>query len=304
MSAMVISGLISILAVLVGAVGEKVDLRLPAFVIFLLHEIGEAGKFGLALLVAVNVIREVLAHQMTQAGESLGELKSTIETTLGRTSTSVDEGLTRLNATVAATLSQMKLDVHLERSWSPQEVDETLRHKLPKQRSAAGLDKDTLAVEKEIATALLSGDIEQWRRAEELLKQVRNPEYYLRLAYKFWSVNRLDEGLKLAETGLGIAGNGADSTITSQLKNNLAYFYAEANRVDKKDQAFQYIREAREDWPLNEDFLETEGCVKIAFGTTKEEAREGVKICARVAFTKGDDRTLNKWMERYEARTF
>jgi hypothetical protein len=63
----------------------------------------------------------------------------------------------------------------------------------------------------------------------------------------------------------------------------------------------QYIREALGEFPTNVDFLETSGCVMIAFGTL-EEAREGIKICGRAAFAKGNDEIYDEWLKRYEAR--
>jgi hypothetical protein len=299
MSAMVLSALISLAAVLVGAISETTDLGLLPFVKFLLREIGEAGKLGLGLLVAVNVMREVVESQLNAAGSGLGKIKSAIEDTLGKMSTSVDDGLGQLSVKVEAGLRELKFDVHLERSWSPQEADQALRQKVSAPIAVSGTDEAKAQAEREVAEALLSGDPTRWKKVEELLPQLNNAEYYLRLAYKFWSVDRVDEGLKLAEAGLAISNNAPG--ISAQLKNTLAYFYAEKGRVDKKAQAIQYIREAREEFPTNVDFLETDGCVKIAFGT-KEEAREGLKLCSRAAFAKGDDHTLNIWLERYEAR--
>jgi tetratricopeptide (TPR) repeat protein len=282
----------AILGILIGAIAETMDLGLPPFVKFVLHEIGEAGKFGLAVLAGVYVLREVMEKQLKDAGKTLGE-------TLGKIATNVDGGLSQLNINVVAGLRELKFDVHLGRSWSPAEADQALRQKIaetvPSRDSAQAQD------EKAIGEALLSTDPERWKKAEELLLRLNSQEYYLRLAYKFWSVNRLDEAIQLAEKGLAAAPNAAG--ITAQLKNSLAYYYAEARRVDRKDQAFALIREAREEVPENIDFLETAGCVRIAFGS-REDAIEGVKMCARAAFAKGDDTMLNKWLKRYEERTF
>lgn len=274
MSAMIWSAVLALVAMAAGAYSETANLNFPPLVKFLLHEIGEAGKFGLALLVAVNVIREVLEHQLKQAGGSLSETKSAIETTLTRMSTSVDDGLGQPSVKIEAGLRELKFDGHLDRSWSPQEADQTLCQSVPAQAAVSSSAPAKSTADEQVAEALLSSDPALWRKAEELLPQLNNPEYYLRLAYKFWSVDRVDEGLKLAEAGLAVSDDTPG--ISAQLKNNLAYFYAERNRVDKKGEAFQYIR----------------------------EAREGVKMCARAAFAKGNDQILNRWLERYEARTF
>ncbi len=287
---MLIAAAFAILGILIGAIAETTDLGLPPFVSFVLHEIGEAGKFGLAVLAGVYVLREVMEKQLKEAGKTLGE-------TLGKVATNVDGGLTTLNGNVVAGLRELKFDIHLGRSWSPAEADQALRQKIAE--TVPSRDSAQAQAEKEIGEALLSTDPERWKKAEELLPRLNSQEYYLRLAYKFWSVNRLDEAIQLAEKGLAAAPNAPG--ISAQLKNTLAYFYAEKGAVDKKAQAFQYIREAREEFPTNVDFLETDGCVKIAFGT-KEEAREGLKMCSRAAFAKGDDHTLNIWLERYEAR--
>ena len=76
-------------------------------------------------------------------------------------------------------------------------------------------------------------------------KQAAGTDSFHRLSFKFWSANKVNEAIKLAEEGLALAGKSPHSeTVALELKNNLAYFYADANKTDKKNEAFQYIREA------------------------------------------------------------
>src|SRR5580700_1730543 len=103
---MLVAAAFAILGILIGAIAETMDLGLPPFVKFVLHEIGEAGKFGLAVLAGVYVLREVMEKQLKDAGKTLGE-------TLGKIATNVDGGLSQLNINVVAGLRELKFDVHL-----------------------------------------------------------------------------------------------------------------------------------------------------------------------------------------------
>jgi hypothetical protein len=112
MLTMILSAVLAILAIIIGAAGETLGVSNP-FAKFLLHEIGEAGQLGLALRVAVNVIREVLKEQLEAAASTLEETKNTIETTLDGMKTSLDERLQEIAKKIESGVRAMKLDVHL-----------------------------------------------------------------------------------------------------------------------------------------------------------------------------------------------
>jgi hypothetical protein len=297
---MILSAVFAILGIIIGAAGEALGVSNP-FAKVLLHEIGEAGQLGLALLVAVNVIREVLKEQLEAAASTLNQTKNAIETTLAGMKTSLDERLQDIAKKIESGVRAMKLDVHLARSWTEDEVQQEFRRQLSA-KAAAG--DPGARVEQQIVEAIGSRNPDDWRKAESLLQQAPNAGYFQTLAYNFWKVGDSREALRLAEAGLKIATNGNDGSLTAQLKNMVAYLYAEAGLADKRDLAYRYSEDARNAWPQNQDFLETLGCVRIAFADSKEEAEEGLQICLQIAAAKRDYALATKWLERYRKRTF
>jgi hypothetical protein len=283
------------------------------------HELGEAGKLALALVVASLAIKEVVEAALKETGHGL---KTTIASTFGDTGTKVEHGFTDLTMVVREALLQMKVNVQLVRDEpSPQESDAEVAKGVPPLTAALAREgkaseaiakietgsSDPIAkAQQEIAVLLLSTKESDWELAAQRLEQgrVQRPDIFLRLSFKFWDAGKLDRAIQVAEKGLAIAGKIANGeAVGLDLKSNLAYFYADANRTDKKAEAIQYITEARKQRPLNAELLETEGCVKIAFGT-EEEAIEGIRECMEAAKAKHDATTLRRWLRRYDQRTF
>jgi tetratricopeptide (TPR) repeat protein len=235
----------------------------------------------------------------------------------------VETGFLQLSDTLGRTILQLKV-IEFKRDWSAEQEDEELAETVP--QSAASLaregkideakskiesksaDADPAAkAEKELVLLLLSHRTTDWEEAAARLLRgdVLDPSYHMRLSYKFWTIHRFDEAIKIAEVGLELSRSNVDMDfVTPRLENNLAYFYAEGNRTEKAENAFQYIQDARRQMPLNVELLETEGCVKIAFSPTQNEALDGLSQLAEAGKAKGDMSTLQKWLERYNARTF
>ncbi len=285
-----------------------------------LEEIGQAGKYALALLIAAVPIKEVLERTLKEGGS---DLRETIGSELGATGNKVATGLGNLTTVVQDALLKMRFTVELKTDdqslkQSDDEVAKTVTDQSAVLLAREGKAVDAIAkinaettdpkakVAQQVAVLILSNHESDWERAAELLErgEAANTDSFHRLSFKFWSVGKVDLAIKLAEQGLALAGKSPHSeTVALELKNNLAYFYADANRVDKKDLAFQYIHGARQQWPLNAEIYETEACVKIAFGD-KEEALNGVRQCMEAARAKNDYTTLDHWLQRYHQRTF
>ena len=285
----------------------------------ILEDIGQVGKYALALWIGSAAIKEVIAKALEESGR---DLKDTIGLKLGDTGDKVTAGFGNLTAVVETALIRMKVHVQLMRDEPTlKQSDEEVAKAVSPEAAAlaregkaheaiAKIELDTKdprkKAQQEIAVLILSDKESDWELAAKRLEngEAASTDSFHRLSFKFWSANKVNEAIKLAEEGLALAGKSPHSeTVALELKNNLAYFYADANKTDKKNEAFQYIREARQQWPLNAEILETEACVKIAFGS-KEEAIAGLAQCMDVAAAKDDLTTFKHWLQRYNQRTF
>ncbi len=95
----------------------------------------------------------------------------------------------------------------------------------------ASLNDQTKLVE-EIAVLLLSQDEQDWIKALELIEanRVEMAKYFLTLAYRFWSIGKLEMATELAEKGLNLATAQENVLYVSKFKNSLAYYYADSQR--------------------------------------------------------------------------
>jgi len=264
-------------------------------------------------------LKEVIEAALKESGR---DLKDTVASTFGDTGNKVAAGFNGLTTVVKEALLQMKVNVQLVRDEpSPEQSDEEVARTVPATAAAlaregkaseaikkieTGLGDPAARAEQEIAVLLLSTKESDWELAAQRLErgQVQRPDDFLRVSFKLWSAGKLGRAIDLAERGLAIAGRIPDGDVVGlDLKGNLAYFYADANRTDKKAEAMEYITEARKQRPLSAELLETEGCVKIAFGT-EDEAIEGIKECMEAAKAKRDATTLRLWLKRFDQRTF
>jgi len=97
------------------------------------------------------------------------------------------------------------------------------------------------------------------------------------------------------------SGNPADDAqrkLIAKMKNSLAYYFAEAGDRSKRDLAFRYIYEARDTVPNASEFVDTLGCVQIAFGTTKDEINAGIGACFRSAAVDHDYAHFHLWLDK------
>jgi hypothetical protein len=140
-----------------------------------------------------------------------------------------------------------------------------------------------------IAVLILSHEITDWLEALVLLiqnKELQAPKYYITLAYNFWSVKQLDRAIDLAEKGLALAVQVKDEKRILRFENSLAYYYADAEKMEKEELARKYAEEAVSRRPDDTAPLDTLGFVKITYGKTREEILDGAKMCTK-ALEKG-----------------
>ncbi len=108
---------------------------------------------------------------------------------------------------------------------------------------------------------------------------------YMLKSLMFWSFNRLEDAINEAKEALKFSESIRDKNFINLAKINIAYFIADLGDKDREDQARQYIYELRKAVLSKEDeeaFLDTVGYVKIVFGKTIEEIREGLRLCEQV----------------------
>lgn len=266
-------------AILVSQLAPFVPSELPShgFVVGLLHEIGEAAKLAIALLLAVSLVFEKALQ------EFMGPFLERQFTGLG---TSVQQGLENGMRSVSEKVQEALGKIQLVRSQAqaeteiaadvPEPILELVRsgniEEALKRAQSKG-DKLTILV--------LSQDPADWQKAATMVLATSvDAKYYSILAYKFWTTGDLDSAIPLAERGLTIAIQRNDTTLEGRLKNSLAYYYAQTRKPDYEDKARQYIADARRLAPdMIMEIVDTEGFIKIVYGKTRSEVTEGVDLC-------------------------
>ncbi len=156
-----------------------------------------------------------------------------------------------------------------------------------------------------IALLILSHEITDWLEALVLLiqnKELQSPNYYITLAYNFWSVKLLDRAIELAERGLALAREVKDEKPIARFENSLAYYYADAEKGEKEELARKYAEEAVRRRPDEAAPLDTLGFVKITFGKMPEEILDGVKDCSKALELGNDFELYAKHIARANVR--
>jgi tetratricopeptide (TPR) repeat protein len=141
-----------------------------------------------------------------------------------------------------------------------------------------------------LASVLLSSPkSEDWNRARTLLSSgIGSPRNYLRLAYNYWTKGDLSNAIAILESGLRQVEQKqmiATPDELDRLRNSLAYYYADANLLDKGEEALRFSEEVvAHRIPQGESkslglALATRGYVKITFGNNRDQIIEGIKDC-------------------------
>jgi len=261
-------------------------MEVSAILPYLAHFLKFAAYAGIGGLVLEGIIKEVLMPRW-------GDLVS-VESA-------------KLRDLLAETISQRGL---LVRQWEPavpskDEIDKTLGEdpqlKKAKKALLVGDAPQAIAILEDLAARkpeherdllkalILSPTPTDWDRARSLLPRIGEPQQYSRLGYNYWVKRDLATAISLAETAHRLAVEEGAKRPKAQLasaKNTLAYYYADAEVVEKADEARHLaddaIRLRREEGQNEKDVgsaLATLGYVKITFGLSKEIVEEGIRDC-------------------------
>lgn len=145
--------------------------------------------------------------------------------------------------------------------------------------------------------------IEAWNILDEFYRT--NPEseisskLFSALAMNFWQFNDLSKAIRIAEIGLKIALKVGDNERSLQLKNDLAYYYADSGKLEYESNAKQYSKEAYEEKPDVPSRKDTKGYVKIVYGENRKEVIDGMKLCLEAfASEKTDKEVYEKHLKK------
>jgi hypothetical protein len=269
------------------------EVRLLALVAF------AAGLGGLLLHHNIQDFHPIVRDSFVTISK---DLRKGIENSLGTMNATMAEGFTTM-----ATAFAKEVKGASEKIWEgfsdvrvKEQLISTIQNprlrKLAKeqriQEAIADTDdsymKDQAERQQKISLLLLSNEEKDWSAALEMLdkeESLQKPEHFLTLAFRFWSIKRVDISVTLAERGLKLVK--ADNTVLiSRFQNSLAYYYADAEMPGKESLALEYAEAAVKRRPDEASPLDTLGFVKITYGKTRNDVLEGVKLCTR-AFEQG-----------------
>lgn len=142
--------------------------------------------------------------------------------------------------------------------------------------------RDQAERQQKISLLLLSNDEKNWNTALQMLDEdegLQKADYFLTLAFRFWSIKRVEISIDLAERGMKLVKD--DAKLLSRFQNSLAYYYADSDISEKASVALEYAEQAVKARPSEASPMDTLGFVKISYGKTKEEVLEGLKLCIR-----------------------
>ncbi|MGH9673654.1 MAG: tetratricopeptide repeat protein [Bryobacteraceae bacterium] len=274
----------------VAALGELREAGLLIFAIavgtMLLLEKGLREGLGPTLKEAVGGLAEPLRQGMAQGAQELAKyMPQTIELRPRETQAASEERAARnLPPELVSLAKQGKADAAVQKLVERGVADE----------------------EAVISVLSMSTKIEDLQEAAARLEKssAPDPALHLRLAFKFWEKGNLPSAIQLAERGLQVAPTpglpeAADkrSRLETKLKNSLAYYYAESGDMAKADASFRLMQEVMESVPNASEYLDSLGCVKIAFGK-REQIESGIQDCCRAAVVDGDYMHFRKWLNR------
>jgi hypothetical protein len=266
-------------------------------------------------------------------GENLERFDPLIETVFERLSKDIREGiegsLLKMNTTIADGFGRVASglaqefrgvseawtkglsDTHVQQNLLDSVQSPTVKKLIRAgeiSKAIAQLDeilvKDQSERREQIAVLLLSANEKDWASAVEIMdrhEDVREPRFFLTLAYRFWSVKQLEQSIRLAEQGLALVGT-KDPMLISRFENSLAYYYADARKEDREDAATRYAEAAVKARPGESGPLDTLGFVKITYSRTREGILEGVDLCNRAMKMGGDFDLYTKHVARASQR--
>jgi len=226
-------------------------------------------------------MREIVAQLLIPMCEKeLGAIRETLAKAIGETGSVLREEINRKPETVQEAVKKIGDDPALEAARKAM-LDGRFPEALRQIEELATREPKYRA---NVLTLLASSPHPTHRaQALQMLDAVGEPRHYLALAFTHWQDGDLRTAISLAERGLEKAQQAKDTEHLHALKNSLAYYYADAEVVEKADLARRYsedaLRERRERGMSPEliaNALATVGYGKITFGKNREEIRQGM----------------------------
>lgn len=170
-----------------------------------------------------------------------------------------------------------------------------------------------------ITTLVFSPDPDHWALAEKKLREYpefSEPAHYTRLAFKQWLRRNCIETIRLGEMALTVFNNKGpvhDGEIEWRIKNSLAYYYADFELEENAGKAIEYATSAVNQVSSEKDSsdklglvfarrLATLGYVKITFGKTKKEVRDGIHDCEEARRLGSSDELYFSHLARAQSR--
>ncbi len=247
-----------------------------------LAELSEWGaKAGLAAILASEVMENVLKDSFVPA--IVNEFRQFAETAIR---TIADKGVLIRNEFAPSAL--------VTSADSPKELAEA------KSLLIRGETKAAIAKARGLAEAhpkhrldyvnilLASHDPAEWKKGENVLEAIGDPQAYLRLAYNKWHVNDHEGAITAAARALELAKEKADPTQVISASNSLAYYYADAETPGKGPIAIKLAEaavEARRAQGQTEDqvalarALGTLGYVRVTYAASLQDVIKGMREC-------------------------
>jgi len=114
-----------------------------------------------------------------------------------------------------------------------------------------------------------------------------NIEIYMQLALTYWKHGEVQKAIEVDEEGLAIAKRNDNLEAENEVKNSLAYFYADTDKEEYEGLARRYSEESYNAQPKNLSWMDTQGYVKITYGKSDKEVIEGMHLCMQAYIADG-----------------
>jgi len=96
----------------------------------------------------------------------------------------------------------------------------------------------------------------------------------MQLALTFWKEGEIQKAIEVGQEGLAIANRDNNLEAENEVKNSLAYFYADTDKEDYEGLARQYSEESYNAQPKSLSRMDTQG-----YGRDEKEVIEGMHLC-------------------------
>lgn len=179
-------------------------------------------------------------------------------------------------------LSLFEKWINLELSFDDENRNKAVIESLYLYGKTHGISRDLLPLA--IRVALKAGNEKvAFEIYDELRRKDPNdPLPNIELGLMYFVLGNYKEAVKETEEALKKSLNSNLEKLAILSKANVAYYYADAGSEENKEKAIEYANFALDHDPNNPAYKDTLGFVKIIFGQTPEEIKEGMTMCDEV----------------------